>query len=74
MSNLDVDYQFFEEHVWPELVNRADCFAEAKARCSPLFASIHINTVEVAKLLDPSSPVLLLAPSLSRILSYPILS
>lgn len=81
MSNLDVDYQFFEEHVWPELVNRAECFAEAKARCSPLLSLLQYistrdakySTVEVTNSLFPSSRVQLLAPSLSLFV-YPIVS
>ena len=30
ISNNDVDYEFFEENVWPVIANRAKCFENSK--------------------------------------------
>ena len=30
VSNIDVDYEFFEENVWPVIANRARCFEDLK--------------------------------------------
>ena len=48
MTDNDVDYDFFDEKVWPVIANRAQCFENLKVTPLHKMQSIRSCTVENA--------------------------